>query len=120
MTFPTPGTHSTITTPSPAALPIYLVTFTASTTYTQAHDLLKQLRLEVGSWDCSPATRERLSAALVPLTTPPPAQDTPAHFALTHELIVGYWEPPEPDQLAQLRVSPLVRSVQAIPLRPCQ
>jgi hypothetical protein len=76
----TPGTHSTITTPSPAALPIYLVTFTASTTYTQAHELLKQLRLEVGSWDCSPqgeAAGERLSAALV-------------------------------------------RSVQAIPLRPCQ
>jgi hypothetical protein len=118
-----PGTHSTITAQSPAAPPIYLVTFTASTTYQQAHDLLEQLRLEVGPWDCSPqgeAAGEPLSAALVPLTTPPPSQDTPEHFAQTHGLIVGYWEPPEPDQLAQLRASPLVHSVQAIPLRPCQ
>lgn len=102
---------------------IYLVTFTPSTTYTQAHALLQRLGLATGQWDCIPrAERGGESgsfAMILPLTTPPPSQDTPEFYARTHELIVGYWETPTPQQIAQLKSSSQVVSLQAIPLTSC-
>jgi len=104
---------------------IYRTTFTTSTTYTQAHELLKKLNLSVDQWDCIPRSEgsvPSVSAAMVPflpLTTPPPSQDMPAFFAQHHELIVGYWETPTPQQIAQLQSSPQVVSVKAIPFVSC-
>jgi len=102
---------------------IYVVTFTTPTTYTQAHDLLKRLGLSTGEWDCiSRAERGKESVnavAVLLLTTPPPPQDTPEFYAQTHRLIVGYWETPTPQQLAQLKSSPQVVSLEAIPLVSC-
>jgi len=111
-------------TADPSALHmIYLVTFTTSTTYTQAHALLKRLGLSTGEWDCIPRAErggESVNAvAVLLLTTPPPPQDTPYFYAQTHRLIVGYWETPTPQQLAQLQSSPQVVSLQAIPLVSC-
>lgn len=118
-----PGTAPQITADPSASQLIYLVTFTAPTTYTQAHALLKELGLETGQWECTPRTAragESVSAAVVLLlTTPPPSQDTPEFYAHTHILIVGYWEALTPQQLAQLRSSPQVASLKAIPLVSC-
>lgn len=114
---------SQITADPSAVRLIYLVTFTTSTTYTQAHELLKRLGLSTGSWDCIPRAErggESVSAAAVLLlTTPPPSQDTPEFYAGTHRLIIGYWETPTPQQLAQLQSSPQEVSLKAIPLVPC-
>jgi hypothetical protein len=55
----------------------------------------------------------------LPLTTPPPSQDTPEFFVQHHELIVGYWETPTPQQIAQLQSSPQVVSAKAIPFVSC-
>lgn len=117
----TPAPHITAD-PSAVRL-IYLVTFTTPTTYPQAHELLKRLGLSTGSWDCLPRAEragESMNAALVlVLTTPPPSQDTPEFYARTHELIVGYWDTPTSQQLAQLQSSPQVVSLKAIPLVSC-
>jgi hypothetical protein len=111
-------------TADPSALhSIYLVTFTTSTTYTQAHELLKRLGLSTGEWDCIPRAERGVesvnAAAVLRLSTPPPSQDTPEFYARTHELIVGSWETPTPQQLAQLKSSPQVVSLKAIPLVSC-
>ena len=109
--------------PSPIKM-IYLVTFASPTTYTQAHELLKRLGLSVGQWKCMPRAEQggmsvSYASVLLLLTTPPPSQDTPDFYGRTHELIVGYWETPNPRQLAQLESSPQVVSLQAIPLVSC-
>lgn len=117
-----PATSTQITADPFATKMIYLVTFTTSTTYTQAHELLKRLELSASDWDCIPRAElagERVSAAVLPLTTPPPSQNTPEFYARTHELIVGYWETPTPQQIAQLKSSPQVVSLKAIPLVSC-
>jgi hypothetical protein len=65
--------------PSSTSL-LYRTTFSTSTTYTQAHELLTRLGLSVSQWDCAPRSERAgkiLSAAAVLLTTPPPSQDTP-------------------------------------------
>ena len=117
------ATSTPITVDPSARKMIYLVTFTTPTTYAQAHELLKRLGLPTGQWDCIPRAErggESVSAAaVVPLTTPPPSQDTPEFYARTHELIVGYWQTPTPQQLAHLKSSPQVVSLQAIPLVSC-
>ncbi len=117
-----PATSAPITA-DPSSTPlIYRTTFSTSTTYTQAHELLTRLGLSVSQWDCAPRSERAgkiLSAAAVLLTTPPPSQDTPEFFARTHELFVGYWQTPTSQQIARLKSSPQVVSVEAIPLVSC-
>lgn len=102
---------------------IYVVNFTTSTTYTQAHALFKSLGLVAVQWGCLPQAEGAapvVSGAALPFTTPPPLEDTPDFFAQNHELFLSYFDaPPTPQQLAQLKASPEVAAVKAIPLVSC-
>ncbi len=99
------------------------VTFTPSTSYTQARALISSVGTVPYPWACNPLYDQTPTPIagqvhVRPVTTPPPSslQDTPEVFAVTHQFILQY---PRPTYLDQLAASSLVVSLDVVNLPHC-